>query len=356
MTAGNIDRAIKLCDAGDYPTLQLVKAGLTHANKGPDEIDAAMSEKMGELRPAVEKRIGSLWSLANIATLIGLIGTVVGLITTFSAVSDPRLSAAAAPGAALARYLGGHVQHRVRSRHRRDLHDRAPHPAPALEEHSARPGRDAGAGVQPAHDPDASPAATDRRPEPAMAGEREKLSAAQRSRIRRLSMPKELAPDEEGGELNIVPFLDIITNVLMFVLATISVTFTTMIESQPPRAAGSSARPPTKPSLSLNIIVIDKGFIVSAFGRASAKGARGPEPAWPSADGRRQDYDYPSLTACAKRLKNQVPEAADETAATAHREQGHPLPGDHRHRRRHPPRRRRARALPRHQLRSAQVP
>src|ERR1700683_5347590 len=33
VTAGNIDRAIKLCDAGDYPTLLLVKAGLTHANK-----------------------------------------------------------------------------------------------------------------------------------------------------------------------------------------------------------------------------------------------------------------------------------------------------------------------------------
>ena len=87
VTAGNIDRAIKLCDAGDYPTLQLVKAGLTHANKGPDEIDAAMSEKMGELRPAVEKRIGSLWSLANIATLIGLLGTITGLIGAFAAVA-----------------------------------------------------------------------------------------------------------------------------------------------------------------------------------------------------------------------------------------------------------------------------
>src|SRR5579863_4260551 len=94
VTAGNIDRAIKLCDAGDYPTLQLVKAGLTHANKGPDEIDAAMSEKMGELKPAVEKRIGSLWSLANIATLIGLLGTVLGLIHTFGAVGAPGLSAA----------------------------------------------------------------------------------------------------------------------------------------------------------------------------------------------------------------------------------------------------------------------
>lgn len=94
VTAGNIDRAIKLCDAGDYPTLQLVKAGLTHASKGPDEIDAAMSEKMGELKPAVEKRIGALWSLANIATLIGLLGTVLGLIHTFAAVAAPGLSAA----------------------------------------------------------------------------------------------------------------------------------------------------------------------------------------------------------------------------------------------------------------------
>jgi biopolymer transport protein ExbB/TolQ len=94
VTAGNIDRAIKLCDAGDYPTLQLVKAGLTHANKGPDEIDAAMSEKMGEIKPAVEKRIGALWSLANIATLVGLVGTVYGLIHTFGAVSQAGLSAA----------------------------------------------------------------------------------------------------------------------------------------------------------------------------------------------------------------------------------------------------------------------
>jgi biopolymer transport protein ExbB len=94
VSAGNIDRAIKLCDASDYPILQLVKSGLTHANKGPDEIDAALSEKLSELKPAVEKRIGSLWSLANIATLIGLIGTVSGLINTFSAIAAPGLSQA----------------------------------------------------------------------------------------------------------------------------------------------------------------------------------------------------------------------------------------------------------------------
>jgi len=149
--------------------------------------------------------------------------------------------------------------------------------------------------------------------------ETEKLSAAQRSKIRRLSTPRELAPDEEGGELNIVPFLDIITNVLMFVLATIAVTFTTMIDSQPPRASGSSARPPTKPSLSLNIVIVDKGFIVSAFGQRIGEGCQGPGSGTAVGvkitDGK-QDYDYASLTQCAHRLKNQVPEAADETAAT----------------------------------------
>ena len=92
VTAGNIDRAIKLCEASDYPILQLVKAGLTHANKGPDEIDAALSEKLSELKPQAEKRIGALWSLANIATLIGLLGTVSGLIATFAAIAAPGLS------------------------------------------------------------------------------------------------------------------------------------------------------------------------------------------------------------------------------------------------------------------------
>lgn len=149
--------------------------------------------------------------------------------------------------------------------------------------------------------------------------DQETLSAAQRSRVRRLSAPKELAPDEEGGELNIVPFLDIITNVLMFVLATISVTFTTLIDTQPPRAGGASSRAPTKPTLSLNIIIIDKGFIVSAFGQRIGEGCQGAGSGvavgMKTTDGK-ADYDYTALGACAKGLKTKVPEAGDETAAT----------------------------------------
>ena len=40
MPADNIDRAIKLCEARDFPVLELVKSGLTNSNKGPDDIDA----------------------------------------------------------------------------------------------------------------------------------------------------------------------------------------------------------------------------------------------------------------------------------------------------------------------------
>ena len=148
--------------------------------------------------------------------------------------------------------------------------------------------------------------------------DQEKLSAAQRSRVRRRSMPRELSPDEEGGELNIVPFLDIITNVLMFVLATISVTFTTLIDTNAPKAGGGG-RAPTKPTLSLNVVILDKGFIVSAFGQRIGEGCNGPGSGVTvgmTSTGGQTDYDFTALNSCAKKLKNQVPEASDETSAT----------------------------------------
>jgi biopolymer transport protein ExbB len=85
--ANNIDRAIKLCEAAPLPLLQIVKAGLTQVNRGEDAIIANMEERMSEVVPNLEKRIGILWALANIATLIGLLGTISGLIKSFAAVA-----------------------------------------------------------------------------------------------------------------------------------------------------------------------------------------------------------------------------------------------------------------------------
>ncbi len=86
--AGSVDRAIKLCEAKDYPLLQVIKSGLSQFNKGEDAVIASMEEKWAELAPDLEKRTGMLWTLANIATLIGLLGTINGLIKSFEAVGS----------------------------------------------------------------------------------------------------------------------------------------------------------------------------------------------------------------------------------------------------------------------------
>jgi biopolymer transport protein ExbB/TolQ len=82
--AGNVDRAVKLCAAAPNAALaRVVKAGLSRANRGEQEVARALEEAVLEVSPLVSKRIQPLWSLANVATLVGLIGTITGLIGTF---------------------------------------------------------------------------------------------------------------------------------------------------------------------------------------------------------------------------------------------------------------------------------
>lgn len=143
----------------------------------------------------------------------------------------------------------------------------------------------------------------------------ESLTAAQRGKIRRLSQPQELSPDEEGGELNIVPFLDIVMNILIFVLATVSVTFTATIETTPPAARGSGVRPdvPTE-ALNLTVFIVNDGFSLKASGGNVAPGCQAPGAGItiPKKGGQ---YDYDALTECAARLKNASPDFRDETQA-----------------------------------------
>ncbi|HEX2735413.1 MAG TPA: biopolymer transporter ExbD [Polyangiaceae bacterium] len=142
-----------------------------------------------------------------------------------------------------------------------------------------------------------------------------KLSAAQRSKIRRLSQPRELAPDEEGGELNIVPFLDIVVNILIFVLATVAVTFTSSIETNPPGAGGQGVRQEQpKKSLGLTIMVVNQGFSIKAQGGNVAPGCTGAGPGI-AIQKAGNDYDYAALQACVERLKKADPDFEAETQA-----------------------------------------
>jgi len=86
--ANNIDRAIKLCNAEPHAALpRVVKGGLTRANRTEKEIENAIDEATLEVGPQINKRTPYLAMLANIATLTGLLGTIMGLILAFNAVA-----------------------------------------------------------------------------------------------------------------------------------------------------------------------------------------------------------------------------------------------------------------------------
>jgi biopolymer transport protein ExbB len=87
VVSDNIDKAVKLCNAAPKAALaRVLRAGLTRANRGVLEIGNAIEEESLSVTPQVMKRVPALWSLANIAVLVGLLGTVTGLIKAFKAI------------------------------------------------------------------------------------------------------------------------------------------------------------------------------------------------------------------------------------------------------------------------------
>lgn len=86
--ANNVDRAIKLCNALPNASLpKVIKAALTRANRGELEIANALEEASVDALRGLQKRTSLLPNLANMATLLGLLGTIIGLIEAFSAVA-----------------------------------------------------------------------------------------------------------------------------------------------------------------------------------------------------------------------------------------------------------------------------
>src|SRR5262245_39463788 len=88
LAANNIDRAKKPSDATSPPVAGVAEAGLTRLHRGEAAVAQAMEETMTDTLPEVKTRIGALWSMANITTLTGLLGTVTGLIRTFASIKD----------------------------------------------------------------------------------------------------------------------------------------------------------------------------------------------------------------------------------------------------------------------------
>lgn len=90
LKADDIPRAVKLTESVDTPLASILNYGFCRygANTRREIIEAAMEEGMMDAMPELEQRTHYLATYANVATLLGLLGTIVGLIQAFTAVAS----------------------------------------------------------------------------------------------------------------------------------------------------------------------------------------------------------------------------------------------------------------------------
>src|SRR5262245_24687749 len=86
---GDFDKARELTSKDDSAVSRLLAIGLARqgAVRRREDVEIAMEESMLEIVPQLEKRTHYLATFANLATLLGLLGTVSGLIHAFAAVA-----------------------------------------------------------------------------------------------------------------------------------------------------------------------------------------------------------------------------------------------------------------------------
>ena len=111
--------------------------------------------------------------------------------------------------------------------------------------------------------------------------------------------------EEEHGEINLVPYMDIVTNIIIFLLASVvnQVPLGTVNVSSPTFGGGGGEGQEEKPALHLTVTVGGTGFTLAGSG-----GVMPPIPKLPSGD-----YDYDALSVKLAEIKK---EFADETKAT----------------------------------------
>lgn len=86
---GDYQKIITFSEKSKAPIAKILAAGAIRSQQTQtrEEIAYAMEEGVMEAIPRLEKRTGYLATLANIATLLGLLGTIIGLIAAFTAVA-----------------------------------------------------------------------------------------------------------------------------------------------------------------------------------------------------------------------------------------------------------------------------
>lgn len=85
--AGKVADGIALCDRYPHkPAARVVKQGLLRSHQPESLIENGLQLAVGEASLAIQKRTTFLATIANVATLLGLLGTIAGLVSSFEAV------------------------------------------------------------------------------------------------------------------------------------------------------------------------------------------------------------------------------------------------------------------------------
>ncbi|MEL6198903.1 MAG: MotA/TolQ/ExbB proton channel family protein [Pseudomonadota bacterium] len=90
LKAGNFQQAVSVTSKSKSAIGKIMTYGLYRVGSARrrDDIEKAMEESLMEVLPKLEKRTHYLATFANIATLLGLLGTIIGLIQAFTAVAN----------------------------------------------------------------------------------------------------------------------------------------------------------------------------------------------------------------------------------------------------------------------------
>ncbi len=78
-----IKEALELCNKNDKPVPRIIKAGLLKIDRSREEVKEAIDDAANYEIPNLEKYLGILATIATISPLLGLLGTVTGMIKAF---------------------------------------------------------------------------------------------------------------------------------------------------------------------------------------------------------------------------------------------------------------------------------
>jgi biopolymer transport protein ExbB len=80
----NVVEALSICDATPGPVARLVKTAIVNRDHGRERVREALEEAGLVEVPRLEEKLNLLATIAQLAPLLGLLGTVLGFIKTFS--------------------------------------------------------------------------------------------------------------------------------------------------------------------------------------------------------------------------------------------------------------------------------